>query len=747
MENLNELYNKKIIVQNITKENINNDNKNEIKIDLCFLTYYGKITMIFDIFNKIDINKSKNIVQISFTEDKKRNCLQLASFLNFPNIFLYLLTYDADPNYIDENHQNTWHFICYKGNWTILNILLNFISYKIKMKYLNIIEKAKINFGFGKLDIAKGKLSKAIHITKKVLKNFNDLQKTLKNECNNMIEDFFNEIKKGLKSKDKEGQNPLHFAAMSKFSLCQKVLNEILEFNFVTLKKENFEEFLKLFFEIQKLEVKKERTNEDPRRIFRLERELIILLGEDIIKDLDKKFSTEKKIFFKDLINSQDSNGNSILHISSFFGDYRIVKKLLLFGGNKKLTNDYGNLPIDLAKDNFVRKVLTNLNKAANESDQKNINELINFGEDINEKISIFNQAPIHKIIESKKENKHEVLKNILIMGSDPNLKDSNGWTPLHYACNYGDFESVKILLEFGAFIDNYSNNRKIPLHFACCNNHYEIVEFLCENGSNVNFKDENGCSPLHLSAKNGNTKCLEILLKFNGDLYDVDFRGWNILHYCAFHGHKKTVKFIVKYDADYDILKNAKNSNNKIPVEIVREPEIKKYFYSIFHAAKDGNLDLTKNLLLEDGENINQQTIFEQNTPLILATLNSHFLEVRLLLENSADSNVKNKDDMSAIDYAEKMYEICYDIYMNCKDLDREKMDLRNVVKKIGDFKNINSLVCKNNWDVRVWKIFDFSEKICKIFGISVKENKRNDRNKSRKNTKKIIMKNKYEN
>ena len=53
MENLNELYNKKIIVQKIIKENFND------KIDLCFLTYYGKITMIFDVFNKIDINQSK----------------------------------------------------------------------------------------------------------------------------------------------------------------------------------------------------------------------------------------------------------------------------------------------------------------------------------------------------------------------------------------------------------------------------------------------------------------------------------------------------------------------------------------------------------------------------------------------------------------------------------------------------------------------------------------------------------------
>lgn len=730
MENLNELYNKKIIVQKIIKENINNDNK----IDLCFLTYYGKITMIFDVFNKIDINQSKNIVQNSFTEDKKRNCLQLASFLNFPNIFLYLLTYDAEPNYIDENHQNTWHFICYKGNFQILNILLNFISYKIKMKYLNKIECDKIKFGFNKLDIQKGKLSKAVHITKKILKNFDDLQKTIKNECFCMIEEYFDFIKKGL-IKDKDGQNPFHLVSMSKFSLCSKVLNEILDFDFINLKKENFEEFLKLFFEIQKLEVKKERLNEDPRRIFRLESELIILLGENIIKDLDKKFNTEKKIFFKNLINSPDSNGNSILHISSFFGDYRIVKKLLKFGGNKKQTNDYGNLPIDLAKDNFVRKVLTNLNKAANESDQKNINELINFGEDLNEKQSIFNVAPIHKIIESKKENKHEVLKNLLLMGSDPNLKDSNGWCALHYVSFYGDIESVKILLEFKANIDNFSNNRKIPLHFACCNNHFQIVQFLCENGSDVNFKDENGCSPLHLSAKNGNTKCVEILLKFNANLYDCDFRGWNVLHYCAFHGHKKTVKFIVKYDADYDVLKNMKNSNGKFPVEIVREPEIKKYFFSIFHAAKEGNLDLTKNLLIEE-ENVNELTNFEQNSALILATINVHFLEVRLLLEKKADVNIKNKDEFSAIDFAEKMYEILYEIYMNCDDLERDKIDLRNVIKKFYN-KNVDFLICKNNKNERIWKIFDFSEKICKIFGLNIKENKRKNK---RKNTKKII-------
>ena len=650
MANLSEHYNKKITLYPFPSKLF--DPESKFKIDLCYLTYYGKLTLIIDSFNKIEVSDSKELVSSLVTEEKKRNSLQIASFLNFPNIFLYLLTYDADPFYVDENNQNTWHFICYRGHSKILNILLNYILYKIKMKYLESVDQKKSTFGFSNLDISKGKLSRAVHITEVVTRNFNELQQTLKNECEKMIKEFFGELKKGLYIKDKDGQTPLHLAAMSKFPLCHKVINEILDFDFFKGQDESFNDFLNLFFELQSLEIKKERMNEDPRRIFRLERELKTLLGDNIIKDLEITYKKLKKNFFKEIINTTDNFGDTILHISSFCGDYRIVNKLIFYGGNKKKKNGISKIPVDLAKDNHVRKVLTNLNKAAKVSDQKNITELVNFGENLNEKISIFNQAPIHKIIESKKKNKHDVLKKILEMGSDPNIRDSNGWCPLHYACNYGDLESVKILLDYKANIDNYSNNRRIPLHIASNNNYPDIVEYLCKKKSEINTKDDLGCTPLHLAAKNGNTKCLEILLFYGADLYSIDFRGWNILHYGAFHGHKKTVRFICKYDADYDKLKNTKNTQNKLPMEIVRDPDVKKYFHSLWHAAKEGNLDLTMNLLNE-GENVNEQTHFEKNTPLMLAVLNAHFLEVRLLYENGADTELKNKDNVFAKEYA----------------------------------------------------------------------------------------------
>ena len=70
----------------------------------------------------------------------------------------------------------------------------------------------------------------------------------------------------------------------------------------------------------------------------------------------------------------------------------------------------------------------------------------------------------------------------MLDLGSDPNIRDSNGWTALHYACQLGDLESVKILKEKGAMIDSYSNNKRIPLHLASLKGYADIVQFLLES-------------------------------------------------------------------------------------------------------------------------------------------------------------------------------------------------------------------------------------------------------------------------
>ena len=300
-------------------------------------------------------------------------------------------------------------------------------------------------------------------------------------------------------------------------------------------------------------------------------------------------------------------------------------------------------------------------------------------------------------------------------MGADPNIKDSNGWSALHYACDLGDLQSVKILVETKALIDTYSNNQRIPLHLASYNNYPDIVKYLLENKSNPNYKDELGCTPMHLAAKQGNTECIKFLLDFDGDLYSVDFRGWNILHYAAFHGNKDTVYFLCMYDADYDKLKNTRNSQNKLPIEIVRDPSVKPYFMTIFQAAKEGNLDVTKNLINKDDRNLNKQTTFIRNTPLHLAVLNDHYLEVKLLISKGCNISLPNKDNILPYEYAALMYDNIKKLYEEFEDKERGTIDLRNVIRDVIKKKEeiLDATICESNRKIRIWTIQDFVEKI----------------------------------
>jgi ankyrin repeat protein len=219
----------------------------------------------------------------------------------------------------------------------------------------------------------------------------------------------------------------------------------------------------------------------------------------------------------------------------------------------------------------------------------------------------------------------------------------------------------------------------------------------------------------MHLAAKQGNTECIKFLLDFDGDLYSVDFRGWNILHYAAFHGNKDTVYFLCMYDADYDKLKNTRNSQNKLPIEIVRDPSVKPYFMTIFQAAKEGNLDVTKNLINKDDRNLNKQTTFIRNTPLHLAVLNDHYLEVKLLISKGCNISLPNKDNILPYEYAALMYDNIKKLYEEFEDKERGTIDLRNVIRDVIKKKEeiLDATICESNRKIRIWTIQDFVEKI----------------------------------
>lgn len=83
-------------------------------------------------------------------------------------------------------------------------------------------------------------------------------------------------------------------------------------------------------------------------------------------------------------------------------------------------------------------------------------------------------------------------------------LPDSeHQYTPLHWACYYGQLKTAEKLIEFGSDVNVLARNYVSPLHLAASGGHNEIVRMLIIKGAEVNKMDINGNTPLHYAAFN----------------------------------------------------------------------------------------------------------------------------------------------------------------------------------------------------------------------------------------------------
>ena len=86
-----------------------------------------------------------------------------------------------------------------------------------------------------------------------------------------------------------------------------------------------------------------------------------------------------------------------------------------------------------------------------------------------------------------------EVMKLLLDRGAEPNKTNTNGWTPLHYACNVQNvvkhpcrkyqLDVIKLLLDRGADPTLRERSGKIPLDLVDVEKHQEVAKILTERG------------------------------------------------------------------------------------------------------------------------------------------------------------------------------------------------------------------------------------------------------------------------
>ncbi|XP_055331678.1 transient receptor potential cation channel subfamily A member 1-like isoform X2 [Paramacrobiotus metropolitanus] len=159
-------------------------------------------------------------------------------------------------------------------------------------------------------------------------------------------------------------------------------------------------------------------------------------------------------------------------------------------------------------------------------------------------------------------------------------LVDDEDQTPLHWAVNNGDLETVDLLMQHGAKLDTKMYDQSTPLHLACsqglicvvCNmydvvrhefmaivsekdaqgmtclhratmfNHTCVVIFLLEKGVSMNETDNEGRTALILAASRASWDCQDALLRAGADAVLTDHYGRNFLHYLIANGNSPEI-------------------------------------------------------------------------------------------------------------------------------------------------------------------------------------------------------------
>lgn len=222
-----------------------------------------------------------------------------------------------------------------------------------------------------------------------------------------------------------------------------------------------------------------------------------------------------------------------------------------------------------------------------------------------------------------------EAIARLLAGDADPNAKQADGMTALHWAVYLDDLDTARQLIDAGADVGSKNRYGVPPLTLACRNGNAGMVALLLKHKADPNTTIAGGETVLMTASRTGRLKAVQALLDSGAKVDVKERRGQSALMWAAAEGHADVVNALLDAGADHDAT-------------------LDSGFTAFSFAVRNGHLDVVE-LLLEAGADVNQAMTqarggrnkpAKNTTPLILAIENGHFELGKRLLEAGADPN-----------------------------------------------------------------------------------------------------------